>query len=44
MQQLQLPDWASDARPLFSTLADAAQPGRGALLLRGNEGAILMFD
>lgn len=40
-QHLQLPDWASDAQLLLSTLADAAQPGHGALLLRGNEGVIL---
>jgi glycosidase len=40
-QRLQLPDWASDGRPLLSTLTDAAQPGHGALLLRGNEGVIL---
>jgi glycosidase len=44
MQELQLPDWATDARPLLSTLADAARPGRGALLLRGNEGVILTSD
>ena len=43
-QRLQLPDWASDGRPLLSTLADAAQPGHGALLLRGNEGVILTSD
>jgi alpha-glucosidase len=40
-QRLQLPDWASGARPLLSTLADAAQPAHGVLLLRGNEGVIL---
>jgi alpha-glucosidase len=43
-QHLQLPDWASDAQPVLSTLADAAQPGHGALLLRGNEGVILTSD
>jgi glycosidase len=43
-QHLQLPDWASDGRPLLSTLADPAQPGHGALLLRGNEGVILTSD
>ncbi len=40
-QRLRLPDWASGARPLLSTLADPAPPARGALLLRGNEGVIL---
>jgi len=43
-QRLELPDWASDTRPLLFTLADAAQPGHGALLLRGNEGMILTSD
>jgi glycosidase len=43
-QRLELPDWASDTRPLLFTLADAAQPGHGALLLRGNEGVILKCD
>ena len=43
-QRLQLPDWASDCRPLLSTLADAAPAGDGALLLRGNEGVILTPD
>jgi alpha-glucosidase len=43
-QHLQLPDWASDGRPLLSTFADPAQPGHGALLLRGNEGVILTSD
>jgi glycosidase len=41
VQHLQLPDWASDGRPLLSTLADPERPGHGALLLRGNEGVIL---
>jgi glycosidase len=39
--RLQLPDWASDCRPLLSTIADAAPVRDGALLLRGNEGVIL---
>ena len=43
-QRLQLPDWAIGARPLLSTLADAAQPGHGELLLRRNEGVILTSD
>ena len=43
-QCLQLPDWASDCRPLLSTLADAAPAGDGALLLRGDEGVILTVD
>ncbi len=43
-QRLQLPDWASDCRPLLSTLADAAPAGDGALLLRANEGVILTAD
>ncbi len=43
-QCLQLPDWASDCRPLLSTLPDAAPAGTGALLLRGNEGVILSAD
>jgi glycosidase len=43
-QRLQLPGWASNARPLLSTLADATPPEHGALLLRGNEGVILTSD
>ena len=43
-QRLQLPDWASDCRPLLSTLAGAAPAGDGALLLRGDEGVILTPD
>ena len=43
--RLQLPDWASDCRPLLSTLAVAAPAVNGALLLlRGNEGVILTPD
>jgi alpha-glucosidase len=42
--RLQLPDWASDWRPLLSTLADGAPAVNGALLLRGNEGVILTAD
>ena len=41
-QRLQLPDWASDCRPLLSTVADAALAGDGAVLLRPDEGLILM--
>jgi alpha-glucosidase len=43
-QCLQLPDWASDCRPLLSTLADAASAGDGALRLRPDEGVILTAD
>ena len=42
--RLELPDWASDCRPLLSTVADAAPIGDGALLLRANEGVILTAD
>ena len=37
----QLPDWASECRPLLSTVADAALAGDGAVLLRADEGLIL---
>ena len=39
--RLDLPDWASDCRPLLSTVADATLAGDGALLLRADEGVIL---
>lgn len=42
--RLQLPDWASDCRPLLSTLPGAARARDGALLLRENEGVILTPD
>jgi alpha-glucosidase len=42
--RLELPDWASDCRVLLSTVADAALPGDGAVLLRADEGLILMVD
>ena len=43
-QRLELPDWASDFRLLLSTVADAALAGDGAVLLRADEGLILMAD
>ena len=43
-QRLELPDWASDWRVLLSTVADTAPAGHGAVLLRTNEGLILMAD
>ena len=43
-QRLELPDWANDCRVLLSTLADAALPGDGAVLLRADEGLILMAN
>jgi alpha-glucosidase len=43
-QRLELPDWASGWRVLLSTLADTAPAGHGAVLLRTNEGLILMAD
>ncbi len=39
---LALPDWASDFQPLLSTVAGAPLVGDGALLLRADEGVILM--
>jgi alpha-glucosidase len=39
--RLKLPDWASDCRPLLSTVDDATLVGDGALLLREDEGVIL---
>jgi glycosidase len=42
--RLELPDRASDYRPLLSTVADAALTGDGALLLRADEGVILMAE
>ena len=41
-QHLALPDWARDCRPLLSTVAGAPLTGDGALLLRADEGVILM--
>jgi alpha-glucosidase len=41
-QRLELPDWASGCRPLLSTLAAAPPVGDGALLLRPDEGVILV--
>ena len=43
-QRLELPDWAGDCRVLLSTVADAAPIEDGAVLLRANEGLILMAD
>jgi glycosidase len=43
-QRLELPDWANNCRVLLSTLADAALPGDGAVLLRADEGLILMAN
>jgi alpha-glucosidase len=43
-QRLELPDWASDCRVLLSTVADTALAGNGAVLLRANEGLILIVD
>jgi glycosidase len=39
--RLELPDWASDCRPLLSTVDDAVLVGDGTLLLREDEGVIL---
>jgi glycosidase len=41
-QRLELPDWARDCRVLLSTVADAAPIEDGAVLLRADEGLILM--
>lgn len=43
-QRLEFPDWACDCRVLLSTVADAALPGDGAVLLRVDEGLILIAD
>jgi alpha-glucosidase len=43
-RRLELPDWASDCRALLSTVADAAPAEDGAVLLRADEGLILMAD
>jgi len=43
-QRLELPDWANDCRVILSTLTDAALPGDGAVLLRADEGLILMAN
>ena len=42
--RLELPDWASDCRALLSTVADAALAGGGVVLLRADEGLILMAN
>ena len=42
--RLELPDWASDCRVLLSTVADAAPIEDGAVLLRADEGLILIAD
>ena len=41
-QHLALPDWARDCQPLLSTVAGAPLAGGGSLLLRADEGVILM--
>ena len=41
-QRLELPDWASGCRPLLSTLAAPPPVGDSALLLRPDEGVILV--
>jgi len=43
-ERLELPAWASDYRVLLSTVADAALAGDGAVLLRADEGLILMAN
>ena len=43
-QRLELPDWAGDCRVLLSTVADAAPIEDGAVLLRADEGLILIAD
>jgi len=43
-QHLALPDWARDCHLIVSTIADATPAADGALLLRGDEGVILMAD
>jgi alpha-glucosidase len=40
-QRLELPDWASNYRPLLSTLPAMARAANGALQLQPDEGAIL---
>jgi alpha-glucosidase len=42
--RLELPDWASDCRVLLSTVADAALIEDGTVLLRPDEGLILIAD
>ena len=39
--RMALPDWASQCRPLLSTVDDAVITADGALLLRADEGVIL---
>jgi alpha-glucosidase len=41
-RHLALPDWKSDFQPLLSTVAGAPLAGDGSLLLRADEGVILM--
>jgi alpha-glucosidase len=41
-QRLELPDWTSGCRVLLSTVADATLIEDGAVLLRADEGLILM--
>jgi alpha-glucosidase len=43
-QRLELPDWAGDCQVLLSTIADAALIEDGAVLLRADEGLILMAN
>jgi alpha-glucosidase len=40
-RRMELPDWASDCRPLLSTVDDAVLVADGTLLLREDEGVIL---
>ncbi len=40
-QRLELPGWASNGRPILSTIAEAALIEDGALLLQADEGVIL---
>jgi glycosidase len=44
LHRLKLSDWASDCRPLLSTITTAALADDGALLLRPDEGVILAAD
>jgi glycosidase len=43
-QRLELPDWAGYCRVLLSTVTDAAPIEDGAVLLRADEGLILIAD
>ena len=40
-QRLELPGWASNGRPILSTIAETMLVEDDALLLRANEGVIL---